>query len=116
MKVDFKEIAIDFANALADSVKYNVYNDSYECIHCLSDYVDGNVIHEEDCISKKAVEFLNEFQMNSFKMPEDSPIYIDVDNGKLCVGSHDTEVELDKSTVIALIGFLSDNFAENNEE
>jgi len=61
-EIDYKKLAIDFAFALTDCISYNEYTDEYECDHCFSNYINGNVIHEKTCIAAKAIKFMERLE------------------------------------------------------
>jgi len=59
---NYKELAIEFAKTLSDCMEYNADLDEAECVYCFSKYKNGDVTHEEDCIAKKAINFIMELE------------------------------------------------------
>ncbi len=57
-EIDYKQLAKDFAFALTACATYSASTNVCKCICCSSVYVDGYIVHEEFCIVKKAVEFI----------------------------------------------------------
>jgi len=59
---DYKELAKDFALGLVDCIDRNNYTNGFECRYCMSKYIDGDIVHKDCCVAKRAIEFLKEIE------------------------------------------------------